>query len=407
MQNPARYVEADFTPGSVGDIFRMIRDGSATSRSALARVTGLAPSTISLRVEQLEAAGLLAEIGPEKSTGGRRARQLTVAASYGVVAVADLGAHHVRMALADVTGTILATQEGPVDTAGGPELTARLLWENVLELTHSRGLTELDLKGTAIGLPGPIEYPSGRVILPSFMPNWHKSNLPELMSAYTQIPVLVENDANLLALGEYGAATGRQKPQHLLAVKLGTRIGCGIVSGGKLHRGAGGAAGEISHTAVNGTSTISCSCVSTNCLESVASGGALIPRLRELGFDLQSTNDVVALGSNAEPAAVKVLREAGAQIGGVLSSIVNFFNPNEVVLGGTLSSSSVLVAAIRAELFQQVLPLAADSLDIRASQNPADAGILGAINLILEELLAPARIERSVAELGTGTSKSA
>ncbi len=396
MTRPAMH-DGDFAPGSVGDVFRLIRGGVATSRSSLARVSGLAPSTISLRVDALVRLGLVSEGGDERSRGGRRARLLEVARSAGFVAGMDVGANHVQLALADLTGSLQVVESIPVAIEKGPDAAAEHLWSALNDLMTRNDLDPALLLGLAVGLPAPIEYTTGRVVLPSFMPSWHNADLPALFSRYTDIPVLIENDANLLALAERSETS--PELDQLLAIKLGTRIGCGILSAGRLHRGVGGAAGEISHTSVDGDSTIPCVCGTPHCLESVASGGAIAARLAAQGFDVRTAADVVELGRAGNPQVVEELRRAGTRIGGVLATIVNFFNPRDVVLGGTMSASSPLVAAIRAELFQRCLPLVTEDLEVRAARRPSDAGVRGACQLILEEVLAPHRIDRLAREL--------
>lgn len=386
-----RYATEPVLPGSAGDLFSLIQTGDATSRSALAKVTGLAASTVSLRVADLEAAGLIREDGDELSRGGRRARRLQVVPDAGAIGAIDMGAGHIRVAIADFTGEILATESGMWRVGSEPQQVVAELWELLSQLIIAVGLRPADLRGLAIGLPAPVEYPSGRVVLPSFMPSWHQANIPELFAAYTDVPVFAENDANLLALAE-GHVPARPE-DHSLAVKLGTRIGCGVISGGRLHRGFGGAAGEIAHSPVDGEGLLACACGNANCLESVASGGALVERLNRLGYEVTSSADVVRLGASMDPIVLDVLREAGTQIGSVLMTVVNFFNPREVVLGGTMSSSMALVAAIRAEVFQRCLPLATEHLEVRATTNPDDAAIVGAVRLGLDEILAPARIQ--------------
>lgn len=391
--------DADYAAGSAGDILRLIRESDAMSRSTLARLTGLAPSTVSLRVESLLALGLVQESGSEESRGGRRARRLELVGGAGFVAAVDIGANHVRIVLSDLTGAALAdsdeTTEGAMPVSDDPATTVESLWGRIMTLAESRGLDERTFRGAAISIPAPIEYPSGRIVTPSFMPTWHEADLPGLFAGYTESPVLVENDANLIALFE-STERGRTDENQLLAVKIGTRIGCGILASGRLHRGIGGAAGEISHMAVDGVSMIPCTCGVPNCLESVASGGALAASLRARGLDAESATDVVALGARGEPLALDALREAGARIGQALAGIVNFFNPREVVLAGSMSASLPLVAAIRAELFQKCLPLVAHDLEVRATRDPQVAGIRGATLLALDEVLAPARIDAQV-----------
>lgn len=380
------------TSGTAGEIFQMIRSAQSTSRAALAQQSGLAPSTISLRVDALMRLGLVRDKGEGESNGGRRSRLLEVNNEAGYIAAIDVGANHVKTAIVDVSGTFLGVTDQTASFGASPEAVVAHAWDIVHAQILELKLPETGLMGIGVGFPAPIEYRSGRVVLPSFMPGLHDAVIPQLFKSHTAVPVLVENDANLMAIAERAERADGESVQ-LLAVKLGTRIGCGIISEGRLHRGVGGAAGEISHTAVAGTATVGCSCGIESCLESVASGGAIAARLAAAGYDVKTASDVVELGQNADPEVVAALREAGTQIGDVLSSIVNFFNPGDVVLGGTMSASAPLVAAIRAQLFQQCLPLVTNRLDVRAAHNPSEAGIRGASIIILEEILAPARID--------------
>ncbi|ARC56261.1 N-acetylglucosamine repressor [Frondihabitans sp. 762G35] len=399
--NPNHLQDSDYVAGSAGDVLRLIRSSDAMSRSTLARTTGLAPSTVSLRVEALVALGLVREQGTEDSRGGRRARRLALAGDAGFVAGVDVGANHVRVVLSDLAGRVLADSDTDATRAVGvsedPAETVDALWAAINELAAVAGLDPDRFRGAAIGIPAPIEYPSGRVVTPSFRPTWHEADLPGLFARHTPAPVLVENDANLIALYE-STERGRTDENQLLAIKIGTRIGCGILASGRLHRGIGGAAGEISHMAVAGESVIACTCGVPNCLDSVASGGAIAAKLRALGLDAAGASDVVALGARGEPLALDALREAGAMIGQSLAGIVNFFNPREVVLAGSMSASLPLVAAIRAELFQKCLPLVAHDLEVRATRDARVAGIRGATLLALDEVLAPARIDALLRE---------
>jgi predicted NBD/HSP70 family sugar kinase len=129
-------------------------------------------------------------------------------------------------------------------------------------------------------------------------------------------------------------------------------------------------------------------------------------RLAEEGYQVATAADVVALGQSTDPRVTDILREAGTHIGEVLSAIVNFMNPRDVVLAGSMSAVAPLVAAIRAQLFQRCLPLVTEHLEVRASRSPGDAAIRGATQLILEEVYAPARVE-SLARALTGDPSQA
>lgn len=380
---------AEVKKGSYGDVLQMIRTGEARSRSRLARRSGVAPSTISLRVDTLIKLRYVSEDGEEASQGGRPARLLSLIGSVGSVAAVDLGAHHATVAIADLDGQVITQQSIDVGEPD-PQATVDAIWHGVMRLHAECGAGPLF--GLGIGAPAPVEVPSGRIVHPSFRPSWDRVDLPDLFRTHTDLPVVVENDANLNALAEIGE-DGERADQHVLAVKIGTRIGCGVISAGRMHRGRGGAAGEISHTPVDGVSAIACTCGIPNCLESIASGGALVARLSAMGYQVHTAADVVGLGRTGDPVVIDALHDAGARIGRILASCVNFFNPGDVVLSGTMSASTPLVTAVRAEIFRHCLPIAADGLDVRAARDPETAAIRGAIRLIIEHALAPNRMD--------------
>ncbi|MDN3311709.1 ROK family transcriptional regulator [Microbacterium oryzae] len=401
--------ELDYSPGSVGGILQAIRGGGVVSRSSLARATGLAPSTVSLRVDALIDLGLVREGGEAASRGGRRPREVSLDPRAGFVAAAEFGARHVRLALSDATGGVLIEADSsdgglpPLPITEGPEPTARALWDGMMDLAARADLAPERFLGAAIGIPAPVEYRTGRVTTPSFMPSWHGIELPRAFAELTDRPIVAENDANLIALSEtVGAAPGHGR--HLFAVKLGSRIGSGLIWNGRLYRGFGGAAGEMAHTGVFGEAALPCTCPVPNCLEAVAGGGALVSRLRNLGFEVESTADVVELGAAGVAEAVAALRGAGARIGEVIGSMVNLLNPREVVLAGTMSQSTPLVAAIKAEVFQRAIPTVTEHLQIQTTRHPRDAGIIGATELILGEVLAPSRINALAASYSRAAS---
>lgn len=372
--------------GTPGDLLELVRSGMAASRSDLARLTGLAPSTISLRVDGLLRLGLLAEPAAG-SHGGRKARKLALNGKAGYVASVDLGASHVRIALADLRGSVLFDEPEPATLVDEDIVaTAGRLWGRIVELIESLRLAPDRLLGIAVGVPAPVSHRDGRIVSPAFMPAWNNQSLSAPFKQHTHVPVLIENDANLYAIAE-SPDGGDPADSHLLAVKLGTRIGCGIISAGAVHRGYNGAAGEIAHTQAHGESALPCSCNVPNCLESVASGGALLARLDAAGIHLGSPRELVEAGEHGRPEVVDVLRDAGRQIGATLSGFVNFFNPKDVVIGGTMSYSAPLVAAIRAELFRSCLPLVTENLDVRATGSTTGLASQGGLRLALDTAL--------------------
>ncbi|WP_159794542.1 ROK family transcriptional regulator [Puerhibacterium puerhi] len=381
-------------PASPGAIFNLVRQGIDT-RGAIARATGLAASTVSQRVETLLQEGFLEERSGAAPTGGRRARELRVRGDAGVVAAATLGANHARVLLANLSGVPLSDAEAALDVAAGPEAVVAEVWTRIRDALTAVGKAPDDLRGIALGLPAPVDSRTGSVASSVQLPGWDLVAVYELLGAHTQVPALVENDANLLAVAE--ASLADRGAQHLLAVKIGSRIGSGFISGGTLHQGASGAAGEISHTPTSLTSLIPCSCGTENCLESVASGSAIAARLRAEGRDVRGTADLLELASAGDYEVISALRDAGRLVGEVLAEIVNFLNPHAVVFGGALSAAAPFVAAVRGTLFQRCLPVVTAVLDVRVGRAGRSAEALGGVKLVLERTFTPEAVDQAIA----------
>jgi predicted NBD/HSP70 family sugar kinase len=208
--------------------------------------------------------------------------------------------------------------------------------------------------------------------------------------------VLVDNDVNIMALGEHW--TNWRDTDHLLFVKVGTGIGSGIVAGRAIHRGAEGAAGDIGHIRVGGHDDVTCRCGNTGCLEAVAGGRALARRLSEIGIEAQDSRDVVRLVRAGEPPAVRMVREAGRSLGEVLAASVNFFNPAVIVIGGDVAEAhEQLLAGVREVVYQRSLPLATRHLRVVPSALGDRAGVTGAAVMVIEHILSPEAVDLAIA----------
>ncbi|NDU74797.1 ROK family protein [Actinomadura sp. DSM 109109] len=359
---------------------RLVATGQAESRAELARLSGLAASSVSLRVEQLIEAGLFAEEGAGASRGGRRPRRLRLARAAGVYLVADLGAHHARLAVADLAGTPLALSDLACDIAVGPEETLAAVLRSLHALAGEHGLRDVPVRGVGIGLPGPVDPATGQVVSPSRMPGWNDFPVRDYIAGRAGVPALVENDANLMAVGEHRASWPGL--DNVMVIKLGSGIGCGVIVDGRLHRGRG-AAGDISHVRILSEATVDCSCGHPDCLEAHASGAALADALAAQGIEAGSPARIVDLVTDGVPQATSAVRTAGRLIGDVLTALVNFFNPDALVIGGSLSNAEPLVATIRGVIYERCLPLATRNLEIATSRAGRDASILGAGHLLL------------------------
>ena len=243
-------------------------------------------------------------------------------------------------------------------------------------------------------MPGPVEFDTGRPVNPPIMPGWDGFDIPAWFADRYDAPVLVDNDVNIMARGEHWVHW-RSTP-HLLFVKVGTGIGCGIVADGHIHRGARGAAGDIGHIRATGEDVI-CACGNIGCLEAVAGGHALATRLAATGVEASNSRDVVRLVHEGNVSATQMVRAAGRTLGEVLAGTVNFFNPAVIVIGGDIAEAHAqLLAGVREGIFSRSLPLATRDLRIVPCRLGDRAGVSGAAITAIEQVLSPAAVDRTL-----------
>ena len=391
---------ADETLDALVTILDEIRSAGSRSRSELVARTGLGRGIVAQRVAELLELGLVSEgeVGP--STGGRTPRRITFRADAGHLLVADLGATSIDVAITDLDGRILGHRDEPADVSAGPERCLSRIEELFGELTGATRDLPGRLWGVGIGVPGPVEFRSGRPVSPPIMPGWDGYPVRERFAERYGAPVWVDNDVNVLALGEWrsGIAVGHD---NVVVVKIGTGIGAGVISDGRLHRGAQGSAGDVGHIQVVDDASVICRCGNIGCLESLAGGAALARdgiaaaregRSQRLSAALDqhgsvTAEDVAKAASFGDAVAVALLQSAGRRVGLMLASVVNFFNPSLVVIGGGVAQSGdQLLAAIRETVYRRSLPLATRDLLIQRSSLGALAGVIGASSMVLDQL---------------------
>lgn len=373
------------------DVFELLRDGGPQTRAQLAESSGLARSTIAARIDVLLRLGLVAPYGDAASTGGRPPSVLALNPTARVVAGVDLGATHARAVLADLAGTILAETRADLDIADGPDVVLGWVIDAIRSLLQQQ---PGELAAIGIGLPGPVEHSSGRAINPPIMPGWDRYDVPAHVRRAIDVPVLIDNDVNIMALGEQHAHF--PDVNDMVFIKVSTGIGAGIISGGALQRGAMGTAGDVGHIRLSRAEGIICRCGNEGCLEAVAAAPALAAALRALGADISNSSDIVALVRGGNREAMRVVRQAGRDMGEVVAMIVNFINPSVVVIGGAMADAGEhLIAGIRETVYQRSLPLATEHLRIVPSAAGEQAGVLGAAALAIAHALSPEEIERA------------
>lgn len=380
---------------ATSDLFQILRDGKPRTRTELAAMTGLARSTIGLRIDALMRLGLVGAIGDAVSTGGRPSAQFALAASGRVVLGVDIGASHARVAVSDLTGRILADAAEPIPVTDGPVPVLSWVVETARSLIARIGRSSADLLAVGIGVPGPVEHSTGRPTNPPIMPGWDRFDVAGWIRDAFDVPVLVDNDVNVMALGERELAW--PDANHLIFVKIATGIGSGVISGGLLQRGAQGTAGDIGHVYVARGKDVPCHCGNRGCLEALASGRALARALSETGLEAASSQDVVELVKRGNLDAIQAVRQAGRDIGEVLTTCVSLINPSAIVIGGAVAQAGEhLIAGVREVVYTRSMPLATEHLQITQSRVGADAGVLGACMLAIHHALSPDRVEAMV-----------
>ncbi|MEU9403645.1 ROK family transcriptional regulator [Streptomyces sp. SID4985] len=381
-------------------LLRLLRDHGPHSRAQLGDQVELSRSKLAVEVDRLLQTELIVADGLAASRGGRRSHNLRLAPSLRFLGI-DIGATSVDVAVTNAELEVLGHLNQPLDVREGPVV----VFEHVLAMAaklRSSGLAE-GFDGAGIGVPGPVRFPEGVPVAPPIMPGWDGFPVREALSQELGCPVMVDNDVNLMAMGEQQAGVARSVGDFL-CVKIGTGIGCGIVVGGEVYRGATGSAGDIGHIQAVPDGH-PCACGNRGCLEAHFSGAALARDAMEaagqglsaeLAARLESHGtlsavDIAAAAAAGDTVSLDLIREGGTRTGQVIAGLVSFFNPGLVVIGGGVTGlGHTLLAAIRTQVYRQSLPLATGNLPIVLGELGQNAGVIGAARLISDHLFSPA-----------------
>lgn len=382
-------------PNSTGELLQLFRSGMVGTRSELQQVTGLARSTVTIKVDALLAAQYLVEDGSIVDGRGRPATRLRVNDQATTVLVGDLGATHGRLAVSTAGGEVLAETviESAIDT--GPTAVLATVVGELEQLLTESGRDRATLRGVGLGLPGPVDWQTGRIARSISMPGWDDHPVRDELRQHFGVPAVVDNDANLLGLGEQR----RSYPgAHLVIfVKVGTGVGSAVVLDGDLLRGSDSAEGDIGHAKIPGVTETCSSCGAAGCLAATASGRAMVRDLNRLGYPAVTARDVVDLVRRGDPDAVRVVTAAGRAIGDVLTTAVSLLNPDVVVIGGDIAHAHEhILGGVRETLLSRSQPLATARLRIAPSRLGDRAGITGAAAMVADEVFGRAAVDRAV-----------
>ncbi len=380
------------------NLVALLRDYGALPFTQLTAFRDASRSKTGQEIDELIRLGVVASEGPAPSRGGRPSRMVGLSDSVRFVGV-DIGATSISVALTDGYLRVLEFDEEPSDVRNSPEVVLGQAVGMVRRLCATPD-GPVPAIGAGVGLPGPVSFGEGTPIVPPLMPGWDGYPVRDHLSEELGVAVTVDNDVNIMALGELQAGAARGVPNFMF-VKIGTGIGCGIVVDGRLYRGHAGAAGDIGHITV-GETTVMCHCGRSGCLEAQFGGAALARRavvaaqsgespllsgrLREQGH--LTAADVNWASAAGDSAANRLIRGGGQLVGQVLAGLINFFNPAMIVVGGGLSQlGPLLLAEIRSVVLDRSTPLATHDLAVVMSSLAGRAGVTGAARLASETFI--------------------
>ncbi len=381
-------------------VFNQLWTNAPLSRAQLANVTGLNKTTISSLVHELLIKGVVREAGQRSSGGGRPATLIELNPHAGCMIGVEIGADFISAILTDFRAEIEWRHYESIESGQDCQATVKRTREILQDATQMADRLGLHLLGIGVGVPALIDLDSGVVL---FAPNleWRDVPLRDMLAESLPLPILVDNDANLAALGEYyfGAARGVGSFIH---IAIGVGLGGGIFLDGQPYRGASGFAGEFGHMTVQDGGPL-CKCGNVGCWETLVSNLAVVKqaqsaveththsRILEMAHgqtDRITLPVVMKAAEEGDETALEVLRQTGYYLGVGISNLINAYNPELIVLGGGLSQAYPFLLPVAEEVVaKRVIAKPAKSTQVVASAYGQDACVLGAVGSVLHEIL--------------------
>ncbi|MCP2324748.1 putative NBD/HSP70 family sugar kinase [Hamadaea flava] len=365
-------------------VANVLRSRGPRTRAELIGLTGLSRPTVSAALADLTSAGLLTEEAAQTGpAGGRPATVFRLARGAGLAVGVDIGRRHVRVAVADLGHHVLVDYPAVLDLDADdyPESALDAAARQVDAALDAVGADRSEVVGVGLGIFAPLTR-TGRIGSPALLPAWADLLPEEELAGRLHLPVRVDNDANLGALGEYVWGAGQQSAD-LVYVKVATGIGAGIVLDGRLYRGFSGTAGELGHITLDARGPV-CRCGNRGCVELSAGGRALLRHARITHPHLDSLVELVDLATLGDPGCRRLLADAGRQLGFALGGLLNLINPERIVVGGELGAATeLLLDPMRGGLADTAMAAAAAAAEVVPAQLGARASALGGVALAL------------------------
>ena len=362
-----------------------LRERGRISQADIARITGLSRTTVHTLVAELKDLGVLREVeaGVPDFRGGRPSVLLMLRESSLAVVGIDFGHSHVGVAVADIGHNVLAERRCDLDVSHDARAALDAAARMVDEVLTEARVERKSVIGAGIGIPGPIDRARGTAGSATILPGWIGVPIGDEMHDRLGMPVEIENDANLGALAELTWGAGREC-SNFVYVKVSTGIGAGLVIDGKVLRGATGTAGEIGHTTLDESGAL-CYCGNRGCLETVASGPAIIQLVGPLNGEVPTLARIVELAVAGEVRCHRAISDAGHEIGIAIAGLCNLINPERVIVGGLVSrTGEVLLQPMRESIRRHALLAVAETLDVRPAVFVERAELLGSLALALQ-----------------------
>jgi glucokinase-like ROK family protein len=386
-------------------ILNYVREHGPIARAAIARATGLSATTVSTIIDALLQEGFVNEGATQKAvaSSGRRVVPVHFNAICGSILGIALGRNHLTMLLCDLSANVVSRSVLPFDTGRGATVCLPLLAAAARAFVSEQGISWNRIVGVGLGMPGPIDPHLQGPVTPPRMPGWHHVNVRDLLNRELGIPVYLDNNANLGALGEsrYGAGQGAN---DMIYLQLGAGIGGGLIMDGKVYRGSTGGAGEIGHMTIEPRGPL-CSCGKRGCLEALAGAIAIVDEVRQLrslarteqsnlerAAEITDVAQIVQEAKAGDAACKAALEFAGMSIGIALANLMNVLNPSLILIdGSSMRAGGMLLEPIRQSIAAYSLPDLQANTRVLPGALGGDATALGGVAVVLDAIFGTGR----------------
>ena len=369
-----------------GVVLDLIRSGRATTRTDLIEQLGWSRVTLARRLDELLQASIVMSVGQLDSRGGRPPEEFAVNPDAGLLLAVDIGGSHTRLAITDLVSTILSEDEADIGLSEGPVEIFDWAGQVFDHMLDRLGKTRADVVGIGVGVPGPVNYVTGRLARPQVDTQWEGVLVQDYFAGrYDHAVFAVDRDVNIMALAE--ARRVGSEYRDVAVLKAGIGVGLAFVLDGSIYHGSRGGAGDLSAVRADGERTVR--------LETIASGAVIRRELLRQGRQVRTSSDIVGLANDGDLAVLSLLAETGTEIGRSLAHVVGLLNPQAVVVGGNLAQAGEpFLGAIREAIFAGARDFARQGLVVEKSRLGAIAGVTGASLIAQDALFDADRISR-------------